>query len=319
MADTTFVKGTIITEDWLNDVNDLVYGGGGFIAASSITNTPAGNIAATNVQAAINELDTEKQPLNSNLTSIAALTTAAYGRSLLETASEAALKALINLEIGTDVQAYDATLTAFAGGLTAANKIPYATALNILGELDFKDEDDMASNSATAIPSQQSVKAYVDAQAGSLTIETKKATTSGTSVEWTSLPAGIKRISVIFNGVSPGDTHMGIQIGDSGGYETTGYSAPSATIATSGITANNITTEYRIGGSNFVSAANGTVVLSLFEASTNTWSIDGSLVEEISGTVHFVQGYKALSGTLDRIKILVGGTFSSGNANIIYE
>lgn len=35
-------------------------GGGGGGAASSITNTPAGNIAATNVQAAINELDSEK-------------------------------------------------------------------------------------------------------------------------------------------------------------------------------------------------------------------------------------------------------------------
>ena len=31
--------------------------------------------------------------------------------------------------------------------------------------LDFKDEDNMASDSATAVPSQQSVKAYVDAAA----------------------------------------------------------------------------------------------------------------------------------------------------------
>ena len=59
-------------------------------------------------------------------------------------------------------QSLDATLTAYAGTLTAANKIPYATATDTAGELDFKDEDDMASNSATAVPSQQSVKAYVD-------------------------------------------------------------------------------------------------------------------------------------------------------------
>lgn len=38
-------------------------GGGGPVAASSVTNTPAGNIAATNVQAALNELDGEKAPL----------------------------------------------------------------------------------------------------------------------------------------------------------------------------------------------------------------------------------------------------------------
>lgn len=61
-------------------------------------------------------------------------------------------------------QSIDATLTALAGTLTAANKIPYATALDTAGELDFVDEDDMASDSATAVPSQQSVKAYVDAE-----------------------------------------------------------------------------------------------------------------------------------------------------------
>lgn len=61
-------------------------------------------------------------------------------------------------------QNIDATLTAYSGTLTAANKIPYATATDTAGELDFKDEDDMASNSAIAVPSQQSVKAYVDSE-----------------------------------------------------------------------------------------------------------------------------------------------------------
>jgi hypothetical protein len=42
------------------------------IQAGITSNVPAGNIAATTVQAAINELDTEKQPLNTTLTAIAA-------------------------------------------------------------------------------------------------------------------------------------------------------------------------------------------------------------------------------------------------------
>ncbi len=46
--------------------------------ASAITNTPAGSIAATTVQAAINELDTEKQPLNATLTTIADATLGAF-------------------------------------------------------------------------------------------------------------------------------------------------------------------------------------------------------------------------------------------------
>lgn len=42
---------------------DYYESGSGGGSASSITNTPAGNIAATDVQAAINELDTEKLPI----------------------------------------------------------------------------------------------------------------------------------------------------------------------------------------------------------------------------------------------------------------
>ncbi len=45
--------------------------------ASAITNTPSGSIAATTVQAAINELDTEKQPLDATLTALAGLATGA--------------------------------------------------------------------------------------------------------------------------------------------------------------------------------------------------------------------------------------------------
>jgi hypothetical protein len=45
-------------------------------AAGNVSNTPAGSIAATNVQAAINELDAEKQPLDPTLTGLAAVVTA---------------------------------------------------------------------------------------------------------------------------------------------------------------------------------------------------------------------------------------------------
>jgi hypothetical protein len=65
----------------------------------------------------------------------------------------------------------DDTIMAYGNTLTAANKIPYATGVDTVGELDFKDEDDMASDSATAVPSQQSVKAYVDASVGVLAAE----------------------------------------------------------------------------------------------------------------------------------------------------
>jgi hypothetical protein len=49
----------------------------GLVYADTITNVAAGGISATDVQAAINELDTEKQPKDATLTALAALVTVA--------------------------------------------------------------------------------------------------------------------------------------------------------------------------------------------------------------------------------------------------
>lgn len=172
MANKTFVdNNTVIDAEWLNDVNDTAYE-----ALGDGTNTPK---TAGEVKANLNlEIGTDIQAYDAGLESISGLTTAAdkmiyttgvdtyvttdltaFARSLLDDADAGTARTTL------DAQQADATLTALAGTLTTANKIPYATAPNTAGELDFLDEDSMTSDSNTAVPSQQSVKAYVDNKA----------------------------------------------------------------------------------------------------------------------------------------------------------
>lgn len=79
----------------------------------------------------------DKQDASSELDALAALTSTAFGRALLELANAAALRAAAQLVPGTDVQAYHANLAALAGLTLAANKLPYATGAGALALADL--------------------------------------------------------------------------------------------------------------------------------------------------------------------------------------
>ena len=147
---------------------------------------------------------------------------------------------------------------------------------------------------------------------------------SGTSVDFTDIPSWVKRITVMFSGLSTNGTSAKlIQIGDSGGIESTGYIGIGSTNSTAAVTSiTNYTTGFGINNSSVAAQTDqGVATLTLTDAATNLWAFT-SMAGRDNAVMMFGAGSKALSGTLDRVRITtVNGTdtFDAGTINIIYE
>jgi hypothetical protein len=143
-------------------------------------------------------------------------------------------------------------------------------------------------------------------------------TASGTSVDFTGIPSTAKRITVMFNGVSTnGTSPRQVQIGDSGGIETTGYVGA---VGTRGAE-NFYTSAFLISrGISASSTESGHLILTL--VSGNIWVGSGVSSSSAGDAPAFFAGNKTLSDTLDRLRITtVNGTdtFDAGTINILYE
>jgi hypothetical protein len=147
-------------------------------------------------------------------------------------------------------------------------------------------------------------------------------TASGTSVDFTSIPSWVRRITVMFNGVSTNGTSLPIVQLGSGSVTTSGYSSSGST---NGATNANITTGLLVNGrGNAPSARIGNLIIS--NITGNTWVMSGVTGANDATTPNYdtwsVYGSIVLSGTLDRVRVTtVNGTdtFDAGTINIIYE
>lgn len=150
-----------------------------------------------------------------------------------------------------------------------------------------------------------------------ITIATEQASTSGTSIDFTSIPAGVKRIKVMFNGVSTnGTSPIIIQLGDAGGVEPTGYVA--ASLSSGGNST--FTAGFGTAALTAVDVIYGCVTLDLMNAASFTWVASGVINTASIGLS--ISGRKSTSAVVDRVRITtVGGTdtFDAGAINISYE
>jgi len=148
---------------------------------------------------------------------------------------------------------------------------------------------------------------------------TAVASNSGTSIDFTSIPSWVKRITLLLNGVSTSNvSYVQIQIG-SGSVVTTGYtsqasfSSSNSGVITSGFAIFNKTSTFTL-----------TSAVQLFSIGSNTWISTGvtAYTNVASVTWQSAGNSPALSGALDRVRLTtVNGTdtFTAGSVNILYE
>lgn len=148
---------------------------------------------------------------------------------------------------------------------------------------------------------------------------TAVASTSGTSIDFTSIPTWVKRITVMFNSVSTsGNSVLCLQVG-SGSVSTSGYASQYWSSVGSGI----FTTALGLGAT--VTTANsfsGLFTLALI--GSNTFIFSGLITFDNATSIGYQSAGKtpALGGALDRVRITtIGGTdtFDNGSINILYE
>ena len=158
--------------------------------------------------------------------------------------------------------------------------------------------------------------------ASGFTLGTPVATTSGTSIDFTGIPAGTKQIIITFKGVSTdGTSNKAIQIGDAGGIETADYASVSHSFVAATVSVTTSTSLFIIKSALDADLISGSVSLTLENSTANSWAITGVLGAPGGNSTFTVSGAKSLSATLDRVRITtVNGSdnFDAGEINIAY-
>ena len=144
---------------------------------------------------------------------------------------------------------------------------------------------------------------------------------SGNNVDIsTAIPAGVRRVTVLLSGISNNGTGViGFQLGDSGGYESTGY-AGSVTNNSGSTLSEALSTSFALNvtaAQAAVSVYNGKAVFE--NISGNEWQCTMLTAKTDSAATQTCVGNKTLSSTLTSIRLNSSSTFDAGSASISWE
>lgn len=143
---------------------------------------------------------------------------------------------------------------------------------------------------------------------------------TGAAVDITGIPAGVKRITLMFDQISlSGTDNFIVQLGTSSGIETSGYVSSSAAIVANGANSNNGTDGFRIHSQNASRIWSGIMLIARMTG--NTWISSHAIGMTNSAGASFGGGHKTLSGELDRVRLTATGTntLDGGRVALLYE
>ena len=160
------------------------------------------------------------------------------------------------------------------------------------------------------------------AQMQRITQGTAVASTSGTSIDFTGLPAWVKRVTVAFNGVSlSGTSSVQVQLGTgTTTYTTSGYVGGGARFGAASVAAGTFTSGFVFNNSTAAALLGGNMTIT--NVTGNTWSASGICGETSGEFVCMTGGSIALAAVLTAVRITsVNGTdtFDAGSINLLLE
>jgi hypothetical protein len=193
----------------------------------------------------------------------------------------------------------------------------------------FQSPATVASNLVWTLPATDSTSTQALVSNGSGTLSwanhatinaVEVALTNQTVVEFLGIPVWATHITMMFDTVSSsGTSEWLIQLGDSGGFENTGYLGSGVRIAAGAITHLSSTIGFSLP--NNVAANSLAGAVTIHHMTGNTWCASGS-IGGTTNTALFTSGSKTTSAVLDRIRLTtVNGTdtFDTGTLNISYS